>query len=72
MCVKLPLRDLNPYLCPPHSTSTYTCGVTTAPWVHNGTFSIMKHIWSQLQAIDMPCLTTMTTTVSIPKFWVQI
>ena len=28
MCVKLPLGDLNPGPCPPHSTSTYTCGVT--------------------------------------------
>ena len=33
MCVKFPLRDLNsdPYL--PHSTNTYTCGVTIAPMV---------------------------------------
>ena len=30
MCVKLPLEDLNlgPYY--PHSTNTYTCGVTIA------------------------------------------
>ena len=26
--MKLLLRDLNPGPCPPHSTSTYTCGVT--------------------------------------------
>ena len=27
MCVKLPSENLNPSPCPPHSTSTYTCGV---------------------------------------------
>ena len=36
MCVKLPLGDLNPDPCPPHSTSTYTCGVTIAPRVFDG------------------------------------
>ena len=33
MCVKLPLRDLNPSPCPPHPTNTYICRVTTAPRV---------------------------------------
>ena len=33
MCVKFPLRDLNPDPCPPHPTSTYTCEVTIAPIV---------------------------------------
>ena len=33
MCVKLPLRDLNPDPCPLYPTSTYTYGVTTAPRV---------------------------------------
>ena len=28
--MKLPPRDLNPGPCPPHPTSTYTCGVTIA------------------------------------------
>ena len=28
VCVKLPLRNLNPDLCFPHSTSTYTYRVT--------------------------------------------
>ena len=28
--MKLPPGDLNPDPCPPHSTSIYTCGVTTA------------------------------------------
>ena len=28
MCVKLPFRDLNLGPYPPHSTSTYTCGMT--------------------------------------------
>ena len=36
ICVKLPLRDLNPGPCPPHPTSIYTCGVTTAPRLHGG------------------------------------
>ena len=31
MCVSLPPGDLNPDPCPPHSTSIYTCEVTTAP-----------------------------------------
>ena len=33
MCVKLPSRDLNPDPYPPHPTSIYTYGVTTAPRV---------------------------------------
>ena len=33
MCVKLLPGDLNPGPCPPHPTSTYTCGVTIAPRV---------------------------------------
>ena len=36
MCVKLPPGDLNPGLCPPHPTSTYTCGVTIVPKVCGG------------------------------------
>jgi len=36
MCVKLPLGDLNLGSCPPHPTSTYTCGVTIAPKVRGG------------------------------------
>ena len=36
MCVKLPLGDLNPGPCPPHSTNTYTCRVTTATKVNGG------------------------------------
>ena len=36
MCVKLPPGDLNPGPCPPHPTSTYTCGVTIAPRVCGG------------------------------------
>ena len=39
MCVKLPPRDLNPGPCPPHPTSTYTCGVTIAPRVCGGTIA---------------------------------
>ena len=30
MCVKLPPRNLNFGLCPPHPTNTYTCEVTIA------------------------------------------
>ena len=37
MCMKLPLGDLNPGLCPPHLISIYICGVTTAPRVCGGT-----------------------------------
>ena len=36
MSVKLPLGDLNLSPCPPHLTSTYTCGVTIASRVCNG------------------------------------
>ena len=36
MCVKLPPGDLNLGPYPPHPTSTYTCGVTTAPRVRSG------------------------------------
>ena len=32
----LPSRDLNPNLYPLHPTSTYTCGVTTAPRMRSG------------------------------------
>ena len=38
MCVKFPHRDLNPNHYLPHPTSTYTCGVTTAPKVCGGPF----------------------------------
>ena len=33
MCVKLSSKNLNFGFCPPHSTSTYTYGVTIAPRV---------------------------------------
>ena len=36
MCLKLHLGDLNSSLWPPHPTSIYTCGVTTAPRVRGG------------------------------------
>ena len=36
MCVNLPFEDLNLSLYPPHSTSTYTYGVTIAPRVCGG------------------------------------
>ena len=36
MCVKLPPRDLNPSLYPPHPINTYTCEVTNAPRMCNG------------------------------------
>ena len=36
MCVKLLLGDLNSDPYPPHSTSTYTCGVIIAPKVCGG------------------------------------
>ena len=37
MYVKFPPRDLNPGLCPPHPTSTYTYGVTIATRVCSDT-----------------------------------
>ena len=36
MCVKLPPRDLNPSLCPPHFTSIYTYKIISAPRVRGG------------------------------------
>ena len=36
MCVKFPPKELNPNPCPPHSTCTYTCGVTIIPKVCHG------------------------------------
>ena len=41
MCVKLPLGDLNPDPCPPHPTSIYTCGVTTASRVRGVLISFL-------------------------------
>ena len=42
MCVKLPPGDLKLGLYPSHLTSTYTCGVTTAPMVRSGECLIFK------------------------------
>ena len=42
MCVKLLPENLNPDPYPSHSTSTYTCGITTAPRVHSGTLKIIE------------------------------
>ena len=42
MCVKLPPGDLKLGLYPSHLTSTYTCGVTTAPMVRSGESLIFK------------------------------
>ena len=42
MCVKFPPGDLKPGPCPPHSTSTYTCGVTIAPRVYGGLCLILN------------------------------
>ena len=36
MCVKLPLRDLNPNPCLPHPASTYIYGVTIILRVRGG------------------------------------
>ena len=36
MCVKLSPRGLYPGPCPPHPTSTYTCGVAIVPRVCGG------------------------------------
>ena len=42
MCVKLPLGDLNLSSYPPHPTSIYICGVTTAPRVRGDGFALLK------------------------------
>ena len=42
MCVKFPLGYLNLGFYPLHSTSTYTCEVTTAPMVRSGESLIFK------------------------------
>ena len=44
MCVKLPLRDLNPDPYPSHLTSTYTYGVTTASRVHGDYFCLSNYL----------------------------
>ena len=42
MCVKLPSIDLNLDLYPPHPTSIYTYGVTTAPRMRSGTTVVLS------------------------------
>ena len=42
MCVKFPPENLNPNLCPPHPTMTYTCRVTIASKMCGGNLSIFK------------------------------
>ena len=42
MCVKLPPGDLNPDPCPPHPTSTYTCGVTIISNVCSGVVEVVS------------------------------
>ena len=36
MCVKLSRKDLNLGTCPPHSTSTYTYGMTITSRIRGG------------------------------------
>ena len=52
MCVKLPLgpENLNPDHCPPHSTSTCTCGMTIASKACGGqmTFLNSNQLFSHL------------------------
>ena len=56
MCVKLPPRDLNLGIYPPHLTSTYTCGVTIAPKVCDGKYpldlskyiNVLTHLFNDL------------------------
>ena len=56
MCVKLPPRDLNPGLYPPHLISTYTCRVTIAPRACGGKYlldlskyiNILTHLFNDL------------------------
>ena len=46
MCVKLPLRYLNPDRYPLYPTSTYTCGVTITLMVrdHSTSISALSHL----------------------------
>ena len=41
MCVKLPPRDLNIDPYSPHSTNTYTCGVTIVPRMCGGRCAVV-------------------------------
>ena len=52
ICIKLPPGDLNFGLCPLlHSTSTYTCGVTIAPKVCDGTTChMLSHLLGENKA----------------------
>ena len=52
MCVKFPSRDLNPDPCPPHPTSIYTCGVTTALRACGGAKDIVKMEVELLEFIE--------------------
>ena len=45
MCIKFPLKDLNPDFCPPSPTSIYTCGVTTAQRVRGGKKVLTLFSW---------------------------
>ena len=55
MCVKLLPRDLNSGSCSPHSTSTYTCGVTITPRACNDqpNFTTSKLI-AQIFTLNQP------------------
>ena len=44
MCMKLSPGDLNSDPYPPHPTSTYTCGVTTAPRVRGGQTKLIINV----------------------------
>ena len=44
MCVKLSSGHLNLGPCPPHPTSTYTCGVTIAPRMCGGSSNNYKAV----------------------------
>ena len=56
MCVKLPPRDLNPDLYPPHLISTYTCRVIIAPRSCGGKYpldlskyiNVLTHLFNDL------------------------
>ena len=52
MCVKLFFRDLNYDIYPLHPINTYTCGVITAPKVHDDKF---LNFYSSMHGLD-PCL----------------
>ena len=54
ICVKLPPKDLNPDPYPPHPTSIYICGVTTASRVSSGSINTTSLLLKMKNKIKLP------------------